>query len=154
YSSVKDFFLGFLSLDPAGWYRPLTARTVQSVLYPWFGFQTAPYRVVHYLLFMSTLFALYKLASVVTRRRTAAWLITFFFGVQIVNGWTSYDVLFVPELVFTFFYLSATAAYLRYRQTQNPRLLWTSGACFVLSLCSKETALTLPMMLVALDLIL
>jgi hypothetical protein len=154
YRTVKEFLLGFTSLDPAGWYRPLTARTVQSLLYPWFGLEPAAYRIVHYLLFMITIFAIFKLASVVTRRRLAACLATLFFAVHSVNGWTTYDVLFVPELVFTFFYVTAAAAYLRYRQTQNRRLFWLSIACTLAALCSKETASTLPLMFVAVDMIL
>ena len=62
YRSVQEFLLGFIHLDPAGWYRPLTARTVQSLLYPVFGFEPFPYRVVHYVLLLSTSVAIYKLA--------------------------------------------------------------------------------------------
>src|SRR5205823_5677620 len=124
--TLKDFLLGFFSLDPAGWYRPLTARTVQSLLYPWFGLNPPAYRVVHLLLFMSTIFAIYKLAVVVTRRRLAACVATFFFAVHTVNAWATYDVLFTPELVVTFFYVCATAAYLRYRQSEDARFFLLS----------------------------
>jgi len=151
YRSVQEFLLGFIHLDPAGWYRPLTARTVQSLLYPFFGFEPFPYRVVHYVLLLSTSVAIYKLALIMTRRKSAAALGTLFFAVHTVNGWVSYDVLFTPEVVFTLLYVSASAAYLRYRQSEHGRLRLISVLCFVGSLASKETALTLPVMLVVLD---
>jgi len=103
--TIGDFLLSFIRLDPAGWYRPLTNRTVQSLFYPLFGMAPAGYRAVHYVLFMSVIVAAYKLATIVTRRRMAAVIATVFFGLHTVNAYTTYDVLFTPEVVYTFFYL-------------------------------------------------
>ena len=70
--TIGDFLMGFFKLDPAGWYRPLAARTIQSLFYPVFGLEPGGYRMVQYVLFMSAVFATYALASVLTRRRLAA----------------------------------------------------------------------------------
>jgi len=145
--TIGDFLLSFIRLDPAGWYRPLTNRTVQSLFYPLFGMAPAGYRAVHYALFMSVILAAYKLATTVTRRRMAAVIATVFFGMHTVNAYTTYDVLFTPEVVYTFFYLCAVMAYLRRRNL-------ASVAFFTASLCSKEAAVTLPIMLMMLDVIL
>lgn len=152
--NIGDFLSSFFRLDPEGWYRPLTNRTVQSLLYPFFGLEPAAYRVVHYVLFMSAIFATYKLALVVTRRRLAACVAAIFFGVHTVNAFTSYDILFTPEVVYTFLYICAVIAYLRYRETDRRRFFVTSVLCFIASLCAKESAATFPVMLIALDIIL
>lgn len=152
--SVQDFLLSFFTLDPAGWYRPLTNRTVQSLFYPLFGFEPPGYRVVHFVLVTSALLAVYKLSSLVTKRRLAASIAAFFFAVHSVNAFTSFDVLFTPEVVYTFFYICAVIAYLRHRETNSRRMLAASVLLFVAGLCSKEAAVTLPVMLIALDVVL
>ena len=151
--TISDFLMSFFKLDP-GWYRPLTDKTIQSLFYPVFGFEPAGYRVVQYLLFMSVIFAMYELAFIVSRSKRVAVIASLLFGVHTVNAYTTYDVAFVPELSFTFFYVCAAGAYLRYRDSHGRRFFFSSIACFVASLCSKESAVTLPVMVVALDLIL
>jgi hypothetical protein len=152
--TLKDFALSFVRLDHEGWYRPLTDCTVQSVLYPFFGLEVAPYRLVQYLLFMAVVFTTYKLVLAITRTKTAAAVAAVFFGIHTTNAFVTYDVLFVPELVYSFFYIWAAIAYLRYRETERTRFLTLSAACFAASLLSKESAVTLPVTLVALDVLL
>jgi hypothetical protein len=145
--SMGDFLLNFFNLDPAGWYRPLSARTIQSLFYPVFGLEPAGYRVVQYILFLTAIFATYHLALLVTRRRPAAIVAAFFFGVHTVNAYITYDVAFAPEIIYTFFYVCTVAAYLRGRKA-------LSVALFLATLASKEPAATLPVMLIVLDVIL
>ena len=145
--SVGDFLLNFFQLDPAGWYRPLAARTIQSAFYPLFGLEPAGYRIVQYVLFLGALFVTYKLAFIVTRRRLAGIIAVFFFGVHTVNAYITYDVAFAPEIIYTLFYVCTVIAYLG-------RRLGLSIAFFLATLASKEPAVTLPFMLVALDVIL
>jgi hypothetical protein len=152
--SVGDFLLGFLHLDPAGWYRPLAATAVQSLFYPFFALEPRGYRIAQYVLFMAAVFATYRLARIVTQSRLAATVATFFFGLHTVNAYTTYDVAFAPEIIYTFFYVCAAAAYLRYRESHDRRHLGLSIGFFVATLASKEPGVTLPVVLIVLDLIL
>jgi xanthosine utilization system XapX-like protein len=145
--SLQDFLLGFTKLDAAGWYRPLSATTVQSLFYPLFGLEPDGYRVVHYIVFMMLALAIYALASFITKRRIAACIATFFFAVHTVNGFTTFDLSYTTEIFYAFFYISAVIAYLR-------RSVALSVVLFMLSLFSKEAAVTLPVMIIALDVIL
>ncbi len=154
YRTVGQFFDGFLTLDPGGWYRPLTNRGIQSLFFPVFGLHPNGYRAVHFLLFMSAVLATHQLALAVTRKRLAAAIGTVFFAVHTVNSYTTYDVAFTPEVVYTTFYVFAAVAYLRYRETAGRRFFLVSVTCFVLGLFSKESSVTLPAALVALDVIL
>src|SRR5207244_6070644 len=60
------------------------------------------------------------------------------------NSYTTFDVGFMPELLYTFFYIGSALAYLRYMQNGNKAAQRLSLACFIASLLSKETAVTLP----------
>ena len=135
--SIREFLTSFFQLDPAGWYRPLTDRTVQSIFYPFFGLEPSGYRVVHYFLFVAVILAVYQFVWLTSRRRLAACLGTLFFAVHSVNAFVTFDVLFTPEVVYTFFYVCAAIAHLR----NSVKL---SVALFVLSMLSKEAAATLP----------
>ena len=151
--TIGDFFISFFNLDPAGWYRPLAARTVQSLFFPFFGLEPAGYRVVQYILFMAVMFATYRLALIVTRRRLAALIAILFFGVHTVNAYTTYDVAFAPELIYTFFYICGVIAYLHYRNSHQTSFFILSIAFLLACLASKEAAVTLPLMLVILDIV-
>jgi hypothetical protein len=146
HKSFHDFFAGFLTLDSGGWYRPLTNGSVQSLFFPLFGFAPAGYRIVQYILFLAATVAVFKLATVLTERKLAAWIAALFFSFHTINAYTTYDLAFVPEIVYAFFYIFAVIFYLKRRHA-------AALLCFVLSLCSKEAAVTLPITLVAIDVI-
>jgi hypothetical protein len=147
HKTAGDFLLSFVSLDSGGWYRPLTNGSIQSIFFPVWGFAPAGYRVIQYLLFLAATVAVYKLSGMLTGRRLAACLATLFFSLHTINAYTTYDLAFVPEIVYSFFYVCTVVFYLQRRHT-------AALLCFVLSLCSKEAAVTLPVTLVALDVIL
>jgi hypothetical protein len=152
--TIGDFLLGFVQLDHAGWYRPLAATAIQSLFYPIFGLEPGGYRIVQYFLFMAVVFMTYRLALIVTHSRLAATIAMFFFGLHTANAYTTYDVAFAPEIIYTFFYVCAAAAYMRFRESHHRRHLGLSIGFFIATLASKEPAVTLPVVLVALDLIL
>ncbi len=147
HKTIGDFLSGFVSLDSGSWYRPLTNGSIQSLFFPLWKLEPGGYRVIQYVLFLAATVAVYKLAGMLTGRRLAAWLATLFFSLHTINAYTTYDLAFVPEIVYSFFYICTVIFYLQRRHT-------TALLCFLLSLCSKETAVTLPVMLVALDVIL
>src|SRR5207247_10317992 len=97
----------------SGWYRPLSNETIESILFPIFGLNPAGYRIPVYALFILDTIAVYALALPITRRRIAAVIATFFFNVHTTNAFTTYDVCFTPELLYTFLYLGLLLAYLR-----------------------------------------
>jgi hypothetical protein len=143
-SSIAGYLNEFIELNPSGWYRPLTNELIESILYPIAGLNPIPYRIPVYLVFVAITIGVYALALVLTRRHVAASLAAFFFSIHTVNAYTTYDVGFMPELLYAFFYIAATLAYLRYLQRGNTAAYGLSLACFVASLLSKEAAVTLP----------
>src|SRR5262249_18170680 len=142
HKTLYDFFAGFLTLDSGGWYRPLTNGSIQSLLFPVFGLTPAAYRIVQFLLFFAATIVVFKLATLLTERRLAACVAALYFSLHTINAYTTYDLAFVPELVYSFFYICAVFFYLKRRHA-------LAMFCFVASLCSKEAAVTLPATLVA-----
>jgi hypothetical protein len=143
-TTMAEFVRSFASPDPGGWYRPLTNRTVQSLLYPAVGLNPTAYRCVQFLLFFADIAAVFTLTARVTQRRNAPLIAAFFFAIHTINAYTTYDLAFVPELTYTFFYIGSVIAFLRFLETDRSRLLFASAVAFALSLCSKESAVTLP----------
>jgi hypothetical protein len=146
-TSVLDYLKEFVRLNPSGWYRPLTNELIESIFYPFAGLNPIPYRIPVYVVFIGISIAVYALALAVTRRHLAAGIATFFFSIHTVNAYTTYDLGFMPELLFAFFYLAAALAYLRYVETENKTAYRLSMLCLAGSLLSKEAAVTLPAML-------
>ena len=149
YQSIREFFAGFVHADPAVWYRPIAQCTVQSLLYPLVGFHPLTYRVVAFALFFSCTVAVFHLVERITQSRNAAWLSTIYFASHITHAFTTYDVAFTPELVFTLFYIGSASVYVSFLRNPTRRGQILSAALFVCSLLSKETAVGLPFVLLA-----
>ena len=152
-TSITDFLLGFLGRDESGWYRPLTQPAIQSLFFPSFGLDPAPYRLVLFLPFFLTTIAVFVLVHRISGRRLAAGLATLYFATHTIHAYTTYDIAFVPEVVYSLFYLCSVIAFLRYIEAARKADYWISGVCFIASLVSKESAVTLPFTLAALALL-
>jgi len=152
-TSLHDFLFSFITTDSGGCYRPLTNRTVQSLLYPVLGFEPIGYRVVLFVLLLANTAAVLALSSKLTRKTVPAVLSTVFFAMHTVNAYVTYDLSFTPELAYSLFYLLAILAFFRYLESMTSGYRTLSVLCFALSLCSKEAAVTLPLTLLVLALI-
>ncbi len=149
YHSIREFFEGFLHADPALWYRPIAQCTVPSLLYPIVGFHPIAYRIVAFALFFACTVAVFVLAERITVSRSCAWFSTIYFAVHITHAFTTYDLAFTPELVFTLFYIGSAIAFVDYLRKPTRGGLLISAALFAFSLMSKETAVGLPFVLLA-----
>jgi hypothetical protein len=145
--SVSEFFREFNHLNPSGWYRPLANELLESILFPIAGLNTVPYRIPVYLVFVAITVAVYALGVALTGRRVAGAIAASFFTIHTTNAYVTYDLGFMPELLFTVFYLSAILAYWRYLREKNEKWLVLSTVFFAGGLLSKESAVTLPAIL-------
>ena len=122
YDSVADFLKGFLSLDPSGWYRPLTNRTIPSLLYPTFGLDhPAVYRATLLPFFLANSIAVFKLSRMMGGSLLAACLSLVFFNTHSINAFTTFAVALMPELVYSLFYVLAVIFFVRYLQGGDRR---------------------------------
>jgi hypothetical protein len=150
YRSFAEFLAGFGRVDPALWYRPLSQRTVESLLFPVAGLNPVPYRIVGFVLFFSTTLAVFLLAKYTTQSKRIAWFSVLLFMPHLTHAYVTYDVAFTPELLLTLFYIGAASAYIWYLRSRNRFALALSVLLFAGSLMSKESAVGLPFTLLAL----
>ncbi len=142
------------------WRVSPTFRPVGSLFYrllfELFGFNPLPFRVACYLLLALNLWLAYALIRRLTKSREIAALTTLLWAYHrefwnlYVNTGTCYDLLCF------FFYVAAFLYYLRARERKfplgwRPIAIWS--CLYVLSLNSKEMALTLPMVIAAYELL-
>jgi hypothetical protein len=147
--SPGDFFGAFISADPALWYRPLSQRTVESLLYPLAGLQPISYHVAMFVLFFTCTIAVFLLTEQLTESKRAAWIATLIFAPHVTHAFTTYDTAFVPEMMFTLFFVGSAIAWVSWLRTGNRIARLVSAVLFVGSLLSKETAVALPFTLFA-----
>jgi hypothetical protein len=148
-TSWKDFFSGFVTVDVSHWYRPLGNRLVPFLFYDWFGLAPAGYRIVIAILFAIDTLAVAALLAILTRSKIVMYAGTFFFAIHTVNAMVTFDIAFVPELLYCFFFISAAVFFVLYCRHRRGFLLVASGLSYVFSLWSKESAVVLPFVLVA-----
>ena len=151
--STLDYLKEFIRLNPSGWYRPLANELIESILFPIAGLHPIPYRIPVYVTFVAITVAVYMLVLALSRRHLAAAIAAFFFSIQTANAYTTYDLGFMPELLYAFFYITVVLAYFKYIESENRAAYGISLACFVLALLSKEAAVTLPGTLLAMHVI-
>jgi Dolichyl-phosphate-mannose-protein mannosyltransferase len=147
--SFGEFLSGFLQVDPFFWYRPLAQRTLESLLFPIVGLSPLPYRIVGFVLFFACTLAVFLLAETLTESRRVAWFSVLVFTPHVVHAFTTYDVAFTPELLFTLFYIGSAVFYVRFLRSNELSYLMVSCALFAGSLFSKEAAASLPFTLLA-----
>ena len=152
--SLAEFLRALVTLDSSGWYRPLSHHAVGFILFPFLDLEPVGYHILVYVLFIANTVGVYLLSLGLFRRQLPAALAAFFFNVHTMNAFTTYDIGFLPELLYTLFYVFAVIGYVRFVRLGSRTAYCLSIACFVLSLLSKEAAITLPGILILTHLLL
>ena len=85
FRSVSEFIQGLYSLDSANWYRPLSNRTIPTLLYPFYGLESYAYHVAVFVLFFLTTCVVYIFLRRLTGDTLVASLGTTFFSLHSNN---------------------------------------------------------------------
>ncbi|MDY6862637.1 MAG: tetratricopeptide repeat protein [Thermodesulfobacteriota bacterium] len=131
-----------------GQYRPL--RTVSFALtYKLWGFNPLPYRLTNVLIHFFIVFLIYLLVKKIFSNKILAFLTAVFFAVHPVHIETVTWIKNRSELFATFFYFSSWLAFIKSieRKKLSKTFYIISIIFFFFSLLSKETAVTLPIVL-------
>ena len=147
--TVLEFLAGFTRLDPALWYRPLSQRSVESLLFPLAGLNPVPYRIVGFTLFFSCTVLLFRIGLRLLECRRAAWFAVLAFMPHLAHAYTTYDVAYTPDLLLLLFCLGSALSYITFLRTGDRSSLFLSVLFFIASLLSKETGAGLPAALLA-----
>jgi hypothetical protein len=149
FRDIEDFLRALVTLDVANWYRPLSNRTIPSLLFPILGLRPYGYHLVVFACFFATTCVVFFFLNTLTRRTSTAFIAAFYFSIHSINFYTTYDFAFSPEVFYVFFYICAVWFFLLAEQQCAHTWRAASVGCCVLSLMSKEAAVTFPAMLLA-----
>src|SRR5206468_12416224 len=112
-------------------YRPLSHQLFEYILYSLLGLNPVGYRIPVYAIFIANTAAVYALGVALLRRHLAAAIATFSFAIHTTNAFTTYDLGFMPDLLYAFLYLCAVLAYIRFIESGSKPAYALSIACFI-----------------------
>jgi protein O-mannosyl-transferase len=132
-------------------YHPLTTFT-NLLEYTAFGLNPLPYHLFNVLLHVLNTWLAYKVAEQLSGKTTTALIVAILFAVHPMHvesvAWLSER----KDVLYSAFYLGAVLSYLKYIKTgYKSNLYFITIGLFVGSLFSKSAAVTLPVLLVAVD---
>ena len=152
---IRDFsFQGFKTIFSSFYfanYHPFTTLTYW-VEYSLFGLNPVPYHLLNVLLHLLNTWLVFKLAEKLSGKKLAALLVSLLFAIHPMHvesvAWISER----KDVLYTAFYLLSLLMYIRFLKAENKtKFYFGSFALFICSLMSKSAAVTLPIILIAID---
>lgn len=141
----------FTTPEYAGNYHPVTLLAI-AAQYAAFGASATGYHMVSLLLHLVGTLLVYKITDSLVKSPLAAAAAAALFGVHPIHLEPVAWIADQKDLLFTVFYLGAVLAYIRAREDGDARRSYTVVLpLFALSLLSKAVAVTLPVVLLAVD---
>jgi protein O-mannosyl-transferase len=131
-------------------YHPLVTLSF-ALEHHFFGLNAAVYHATNVLFHLANVVLVFSVVLLLSRRRTTALMVACLFGLHPMHVESVAWITERKDVVYAFFYLSALLWYLRYLQGGRRMHYWMVGVCFLLSLLSKTTAITLPVVLLLID---
>lgn len=144
---ASDFFAGADGERGYGYYRPVVTLTYMADLAV-FGPRPAGFHVTNVALHALVCLVVYALGAALLRRRDAACVAACLFAVHAVHAESVVWISGRTDLLATLFSLLSWLAHARARDAAGSPvgLRVASLACFAVALCSKESAVVLPLL--------
>jgi tetratricopeptide (TPR) repeat protein len=144
---IKEIFTSFYSYN----YHPFTTLSYLFE-YTFFGTDPLPYHLLNVALHVFNTWLVYKLAESLGGKKITALVTSLLFAIHPMHvesvAWISER----KDVLYTFFYLLSLLQYLRYLHAGFKRKhYWWALLFFSASLFSKSAAVTLPLLLIAID---
>ncbi len=169
YFSQDDFFhlntvadkeltdiTGFFILKQAeyAFYRPLSRETFNLIMYKLFNLNPFPYHLVNLFLIVAIGVLLFQLAHKIFKNQITASIAVLIYLLSSVHNVEIYYLASVQTLLATFFILLCTLFYLIFKASQKQKFYILSIISFSLAIFSHEIAITLPIILLILEIFL
>jgi hypothetical protein len=148
--SLSDF-LKFFYVSPEGWglYRPVGTQVFYALGRYLFNMQPFWMHVILFGLFFLIIYLVQRLIFELTRNKILSFVAAFLYAVSATHFGQLY-FLATQELWVGVFYLTSVLFFALYFKKKRTRLILFSLAAFILALMSKETAVSLPFVLILL----
>lgn len=128
-------------------YRPLTTQLFWWLGFKFFKLDPFGYHLFTFSFFLLSLLLVFILTKLLTQNQKISFLTVFFYAFSASHFYRLYFLSQFQEIGLTVFYLLTVIFYLKFNQNQKLVFRLFSLFCFVLSLTSKESAITLPLAL-------
>jgi hypothetical protein len=142
FAEVVGFF-GFKNSHLYGFYRPISINLYSYLGPKFFGLNSFYYHVFNFAIFGTTVYLVYRIAREILGDRKKALYATVFYGFSASHLTALSYLPNVEEVIVAFFYFLTIFLYLKRSKF--------SFLTFVLALLSRETAVTLPFVLIGLE---
>jgi len=148
-NNLKDFLNFFNLYYPAtGFpnYRPLATQVFYFLDWKFFNLNPLPMHILLFILFFGIIILVYKIAKELTKSGKVAIITTALYAVSATHFGQLY-FLATQEIIYGFFFFLTVWLFIKYLGEGKTRLLVYSFVGFLLTLASKEPAITLPFVL-------
>src|SRR3972149_2422496 len=148
WKGIKNIFSVFFN----GNYHPITTITY-LLEYNFYGLNPFPYHLLNVILHLLNTFLVFKFVEALSKKPLTALIVSLFVAMHSMHvesvAWISER----KDVLYSFFYLLSLCIYLRYLQSGfKVKYYWGAILFFAFSLLSKSAAVTLPVLLIAIDL--
>ncbi len=147
--NFKDFLNFFNLCYPAtGFpnYRPLATQAFYFLDWRFFNLNPLPMHILLFILFFGIIILVYKIAKELTKSDKAAIITTALYALSATHFGQLY-FLATQEIIYGFFFFLSVWFFIKYLKGEKTKLLVYSFVAFLLTLASKEPAVTLPFVL-------
>ena len=147
--NLKDFLNFFNLYYPAtGFpnYRPLATQFFYFLDWKFFNLNPLPMHIFLFILFFGIIILVYKIAERLTKSDKTAMLTTALYAVSATHFGQLY-FLATQEIIYGFFFFLTVRLFIKYLDKKKTVLIVYSFISFLLTLASKEPAITLPFVL-------
>jgi hypothetical protein len=136
----------FTTLDDVANYRPLTYLATTG-MYSWWKLDPFPYHVFTVLAHMGITALVFWLARLLLFSDIAGCFAAVFFGLHSAASRVAFGITFISDVLYAAFFIFAIIAFLKFQRGYGKHWIVLSLSSFLLSLMSKEPAVTLPAVL-------
>jgi tetratricopeptide (TPR) repeat protein len=147
WNGVNAIFSSFYQAN----YHPFTTM-IYFFEYNWFGLNPLPYHLLNVLLHVLNVFLVFKFVERLSGKQMTALIVAVLFAVHPLHVESVAWISELKDVLYSCFFLLSMLAYLRYMKSGfQMRDYWASLLLFLASLFSKSAAVTLPLLLIAID---
>jgi len=145
--NIKVLFITFYSRN----YHPFVILTYLFE-YTCFGANPLPYHIINVLLHIGNIWFVFKLCELLSGKKITAIIVSLLFAIHPMHVESVAWIAGRKDMLYSMFYLLSLIVYLRYIEAGYRRKLYIGVLLlFTASLFSKSAAVTLPVLLIAID---
>jgi protein O-mannosyl-transferase len=145
-NNIKTIFTSYYT----NMYHPLVTLTF-AVEYQLFGLNPVAYHTTNVLFHLANVLLVFFLVLRLSRRREIAIIAACLFGIHPMHVESVAWITERKDVVYAFFFLCGLINYVRFVQKEGKQWYWLAFLSFLLSLLSKSTAITFPIILLFID---